>query len=367
MTTSVVLVLFALVYVTQGVVLSWEESLPGKVDYRFLFFDIQPYDSGYTKPYFQIINGLEAQQYATLGALDCPSTTSGVAVYDDFDADGFKTWRCTSINILPFAEVPTEPSPPLCPSTTSSGTPALWNNTIAEWYCAGFNHILTAARRGDETPCATADFMYYDAILDEIRCISPIDIDEVDTALGQKKRDSVERVDPTNDLKWHPIATTLDVTQQGDFGWNQFRWTPSINYDLDSSFSLVPSPPMVFPFQSTIIAVSYATFQIVGYSWKIVPPVTRQAPEVTDQFTGVIKKLSGNDETIVTDTLLFNSVSASSGQTSFGTGTVGGAVAEPGETFVGEIEDLTWETFTSSNDVLAVQITLWIQVTNAAL
>jgi hypothetical protein len=357
MNWTLLVFLFGLVSLSCSVILSLEESEAGLNDYRYFYFTIPAYDGVYSKPYFTIVDYQLTRPYGALGSLYCPASTSGVAVYEDVDGDSLKEWTCQSINVLPFAnEGSGEPSPPLCSSTTSSGTPTLWNNTLGAWYCAGFNHILTAARRDDDTPCATADFMEFDATLDEIRCIDPTLIPEELTAT-QSKRDITERVNTEDDKKWHETLVIVDATGLASRTWHNFKWTPTINYDLSSSFSIRPSPPIVFPWATEALAVTFASFRINGYSWNI------QVPTSTDSFVGAVSKVRPNGSTVVvSNTLTFNSISATSGQVTFGLRTLAESAGAPGETFVASYSGRTWTAFPTSTDRHVIAITVWVSM-----
>jgi len=350
------LVLVGFITVTHSVLLSLEESEVGQRNYRYLYFNVPVYDGTYKKPFFTLRNGNLVRPYGTLGALDCPSGTSGAAYYKDYDGDGLKEWVCLSINDLPFAnEGGSEINPPLCDSTVQSGTPTLYNATTDEWYCAGMNHILTAAERAPGFgSCTTADFMYYDGFLDEIRCISPQDIDESATAQG--KRDIEERVDTEDDKKWHATTTQMDVTNNDEREWYHFLWTPSINYDFSASASLHPSPPIAYPWATQLIAVSMASFEVNGYLWNILPPTS------TDSFVGEVFKLDSSlTATPISTNLLFNSVSATTGQVTFGLSTLASTTATAGQTFVASFNSRRWTAFTGSDRHL-ISITLWIEM-----
>lgn len=351
--------LLAFVAACQSVLISWEESVEGKVDYRFFYFNV-PADLT-TKPYFSLVNGLEEYNYGTLGALSCPSGVSGVAIYEDLDNDGKKEWSCQSINELPFASTPTDEviNPPICGGTLS-GIPALYNFTSDLWFCGETNQILTSANRITDEPCATGDFLTYDGELEAIRCIDPTSISEEDTLQARSDEElglEIEtRVDVDDDAKWHNFATSIDVTNGADASWHMFKWTPDIQYDLTVLFSNRPSPPVPLPFESELLAVTFASFTINGYNFRI------DAPTSEDSFIGAVYKLAPNlGISIISEELTFTSTTATSGQVTFPTPNTVATVAAPGETFVAAINDIDWAPLDSGDDRLVVMVTLWIE------
>lgn len=358
-----ILLVLALVSVTQGVIMSWEESLEGKIDYRFFFLHVPGSDgSGFDKPTFTLVNGIESYEYGALGSLDCSQTGFSVAAYSNWNHDGKFVWRCISANILPWVKLPGIIEPPPCSTQSPSGIPAIWNATTRGWQCGTYNQILTLATREDiGVSCSTADFlMMYDSV-NEIRCVNPQDIDP---SLTLQSRDAPvefeERVDVRSDKKWYNIMSDMDATNSVTKSWNNWKWTPFMNYDSTSGSSAIPTPPVALPFDSTLLAVTFASFKLSSYIYVILPPTT------TDHFTGVVTKLSSTlGQTTVSNTLNFDSISATSGQVtfSFSGNTLANAVA--GEAFVAGFTNRGWVTLPISSDRHLVAITLWIQFTES--
>jgi len=298
-----------------------------------------------------------------LGSLTCGTSTLGIAVYMDSDDDDLNEWVCGSINLLPFAEQGGGvPSPPICSIGAPTGTPAIYNLTAGAWECGTYNQILTLATREDiSISCGTADFLMMYESVDQIRCVNPIDIDPADTLTSRDVHEMLaERVDVNNDKKWYTVMSGYDVTTQSSRPWNFWRWTPFLNYDSTSGSSLVSSPPISLPFASTLIAATIASFRVSSYTYVIAPPAS------SDTFTIVISKLSSTlAETVVSNTLAFNSISATSGQVTFGFTGNANANCVAGETFVAGITGRSWTVFSTSSDRHLVTVTLWIQTSES--
>jgi len=354
------LLVLALVSLTSAVVISWEESLEGKIDYRFFYLTMPPEDSGiYDKPTFGLVNGIDAYEYGALGSLTCSSSGLGIAVYYDSNNDDLKEWRCLSINVLPFAGQPTAISPPICGVTVSDGVPAQWNATSGEWVCGDYNQVLTLSTRLDGSQCQTADFLQYYGVIDAIRCVSPNDINPADTDQSSSKRDEVqlaERVDITADKKWFTIMTDYDITTLTSRPWNYWRWQPFMNYDSSPGSSLISTPPKALPFNSSLLAVTVASFKVSSYTFVIL------APTGSNTLTISVSKLSaGLSETTITNSLVFDSVSATSGQVTYSLSGNAQTIAAPGEAFVGGVSSKTWGALPQSSDRHMVALTFWIQ------
>jgi len=345
--------------VSEGVILSLEESELGAVDYRYFYLTVLDIDNGfYDKPYFTLVNAELSRPYGALGSLTCGTSTDGIAVYMDVDGDGLKEWTCQSINLLPFAhQGGGAPSPPICNIFAPDETPAIWNATMRAWECGTYNQHLTLALRDDGLPCQTADFLMMFAAQDSILCVDPHNINPADTLSGREVLE--ERVDIHDDKKWYVIMSDMDMTTSASKTWNNWRWTPFINYDSTSGSSLVPSPPVPLPFASTLIAVTFASFDVTSYTYVILPP------SGSDTFTGYVSKLSAPPgvftETSISSTLVFNSVSATSGQVTFSMTGNAAANCNSMETFVGGVTGRSWAALSSGSSKHLVAITLWIQ------
>lgn len=359
-----ILLAIALFSVTQGVVISWEESLEGKIDYRLFYLTISHEDSGtYYKPAFGLINGIDGYEYGALGSLDCPQTGISVAAYHDINGDDINEWRCYSVNILPFAHLPSEPSPPICGPLAPSGIPAIYNLTAGAYECGTYNQILTLATREDiSVACGTADFLMYYESVDEIRCVNPQDISPDLTLQARDVRDVdlEERVDTRNDKKWYNIMSDMEVTTVTTKTWNNWKWIPFMNYDSTSASSAIPTPPFVLPFSCTLLAVTVVSFKISSYTFSIVAPVTG------DHFTVTASRLSsGLTATTISDTMIFDSISATSGQVTFNMAGNPQAGASAGESFVAGVSNKVWTALPSTSDRHVVAITLWMQTSQS--
>jgi len=361
--TISLLFLLGVFSLSNGVILSLEESELGAADYRYFFLTFPEYAGFYRKPYFTLVNDELSRPYGALGSLECGTSTLGIAVYMDSDNDDLNEWVCGSINLLPFAEEGGgKPNPPICSIGAPTGTPAIYNLTAGAWECGTYNQILTLATREDiSISCGIADFLMMYESVDQIRCVNPTDIDPSKTKSARDVQEMLtERVDVNNDKKWYVVMSDYDVTTQTTRTWNFWRWTPFLNYDSTSGSSLVSSPPILLPFASTLVATTVASFRVSSYTFVAAPPAS------SDSFTVVVTKLSSTlGETTVSNTLTFNSISATSGLVTFGFTGNAAATCVAGETFVAGITGKTWTAFTVSSDRHLVAVTLWIQTSES--
>jgi len=318
----------------------------------------------FEKPYFGLVNGLESYDYGALGSLSCATSGLQIAVYDDPENDGKFSWRCGSIDLLPFADDGGDGpiQPPICSIGAPTGTPAIFNLTSRLWECGTYNQILTLATREDiSISCGIADFLMMYESVDQIRCVNPTDIDPSKTKTSRDVAELLaERVDVNNDKKWYVVMSDYDMTAQTARTWNFWRWTPFLNYDSTSGASLISSPPIGLPFASTLVAATFASFRVSSYTFVLAPPAAN------DVFTGVVTKLSATlAETPISNTLTFNSISATSGSVTFGFTGNANANCVAGETFVAGVTGKTWTAFTVSSDRHLIAVTLWIQTTES--
>lgn len=339
----------------------------GATDYRYFFLTVLNIENGeFAKPYFTLVNDELSRPYGALGSLYCGSSTDGIAVYMDIDKDDLKEWSCQSINLLPFAhQGGGVPNPAICSPLAPSGIPAIYNISSGIYECGTYNQILTLATRFDiSVSCGTADFLMYYEFLDEIRCVNPQEIDPSLTLQARdagnefETRDLETRVDVHSDKKWHTIMSDMEMTSATQKTWNNWRWTPFMNYDSTSQSSQVPSPPVVLPFASTLLAVTVASFKVSSYTFYILAPTTG------DTFTVSVSKLNPSlSETVISNTLVFNSISATSGTVTFSMAGNGLANANQGDAFVGGVFAKSWAPLPSTSDRHLVALTLWIQTT----